>query len=209
MAIKTPPKRKNSPSQCGLFNSRALLAFALCSVGAFLAMLSLAAPTAPSPLPSGGSFAAVGAMIEARYFHTATLLGNGKVLITGGYTTINGGTTNATELFDPASGTFTPLSPTTMTSPRSQHTATLLPNGEVLIAGGQTGSAATNTAELFDPASANFTSLSPMTSARHSHTATLLTNGKVLITGGYTGNVFTKTAELSTQLRGLSCRFLP
>ena len=85
-----------------------------------------------------------------------------------------------------------------MTSKRYLHTATLLPNGKVLIAGGIDGSGYTNTAELFDPASGTFTSLSPntMTSARDGHTATLLPNGKVLIAGGFDGSAYLNTAEL-------------
>src|SRR5437870_2479309 len=108
-------------------------------------MLSLAAPTAPSPLPSGGSFAAVGSMTSPRYFHTAALLASGKVRVAGGSAGL--GALNTAELFDPASGTFTSLSPNTMTTGRAFHTATLLANGKVLIAGGFTNSATTNTAE--------------------------------------------------------------
>src|SRR5437870_3346435 len=105
------PMQKNSSSQSGVFNPRVLLAFALCLAGALLAMLGAVAPTALSPLPSGGLFTAVGSMTSARYYHTATLLGNGKVLVAGGNTP--SGATNAAELFDPASGTFMPLPPMT------------------------------------------------------------------------------------------------
>ena len=130
-------------------------------------------------------FTAVGSMTTARWFHTATLLGNGKVLITGG-TTAGFAVLNTAELFDPATGTFTTLS-STMSAVRYYHTATLLPNGKVLIAGGQNGgNTATNRADLFDPASNTFTALpNGMTLARDRHTATLLPSGKVLIAGGY------------------------
>src|SRR5205085_8649392 len=66
---------------------------------------------------------------------------------------------------DVCSSDLTSLSPNTMTSARATHTATLLPSGKVLIAGGYTDeyATATNTAELFDPALGTFTSLSPNT----------------------------------------------
>src|SRR5438093_1915189 len=84
-----------------------------------------------------------------------------------------------------------------MSSAHYQHTATLLPNGKVLIAGGETGNGTTNIAELFDPASGTFTAVAnTMILTRVRHTATLLPSGQVLIAGGYTGDVTTNTAEL-------------
>jgi hypothetical protein len=214
---------KNTNSQSGFFNPHVLLACALCSVGVFLAMFSFAAPppsrvtnldnpkavaTATLPLAPGdpSPFRAVGSMSSARYRQTATLLGNGKVLMAGGFTGFaTGGITNTADLFDPGSGTFTPTS--SMISPRDAATATLLPSGKVLIAGGYTKGPPgaefnyriLNTAELFDPASGTFTALPSMTLDRVYHTATLLQNGKVLIVGGFTASVFpyiTNTAEL-------------
>jgi len=70
-----------------------------------------------------------------------------------------------------------------MLSPRFNHTATLLPTGKVLVAGGFNSNALAS-AELFDPATGTWTATSPMTTNRSSHTATLLPNGKVLIAGG-------------------------
>jgi hypothetical protein len=181
---------------------RAVLAFALCSAGVFLALLGfwfVAPKAAGQPLSApqtSGAFTAVRPMFLARSFHTATLLGDGKVLITGG--TITGNTyTNTVEKFDPATGSFSRLNPSAMTTVRSGHTATPLPNGRVLLAGGYNGSGINNTAELFDPISA--TSIAAgrtMTLARYRHTATLLPNGKVLIAGGDTPTGATNTAEL-------------
>ena len=187
---------KTSASRSSFSNPRVLSAFAFCSVGFLLAGLNFASRAAAQSSFSGGSFTAAASMTSPRHFHTATLLGNGKVLLAGSQT--GSGITNTAELFDPASSTFTSLSPNTMTSPRRLHTATLLPSGKVLLAGGQTGTGTSNTAELFDPASGTFTTLSSntMTSGRHSHTATLLRSGKVLLAGGYTGSVFANTAEL-------------
>ena len=71
-----------------------------------------------------------------------------------------------------------------MLSPRSQHTATLLNNGKVLVAGGEVSSGALATAELYDPATNTWSVTGPMRSPRVRHTATPLLNGKVLVSGG-------------------------
>lgn len=133
-------------------------------------------------------FAATGSMGTARRFHTATLLNTGKVLVAGGE---DAGSTafSTAELYDPATGTFTPTTHN-MTVARAGHTATLLNNGQVLIAGGTSGAAGTSgeaaldTAELYDPTADTFTATGTMTGARVEHTATLLQSGKVLIAGG-------------------------
>jgi large repetitive protein len=111
----------------------------------------------------------------ARAGHKATLLANGKVLVTGG--TNSTGTLATAELFNPVTDTFTRVG--NMGTPRVGHTATLLANGKVLVAGGGTAKA-----ELFNPSTGVFTSTKPMIAARMGHTATLLKNGKVLLAGG-------------------------
>src|SRR5207244_3360178 len=83
---------------------------------------------------------------------------------------------------------------------RYAHTATLLPSGEVLVAGGGGGS---NTAELYDPTLGTFMATSnTMTSARYGHTATLLPSGQILIAGGSNGTTVTNTAELYDSASG-------
>ena len=79
-----------------------------------------------------------------------------------------------------------------MVAERSNHTATLLSNGTVLIVGGKNSSGTLDTGEIYDPATGNFSLIeSVMTSSRHSHTATLLNddadgvNDRVLIVGGF------------------------
>ena len=84
-------------------------------------------------------------MSSARHYATATLLLNGKALITGGGNAV-------AELYDPATGTFTATG--SMVADRMWHTATLLPDGTVLIAGGYPGSAST---EIYNPATGSFT----------------------------------------------------
>ncbi len=124
-------------------------------------------------------------MNTARSIATATLLPNGKVLIAGGSGST--GALSSTELYDPVSNTFAPpaLTPT-MNTARAWATATLLPNGEVLIAGGGNNLVATlSSTELYDPVSNTFAASTPvMNTARYYATATLLPNGKVLIAGG-------------------------
>ena len=64
------------------------------------------------------------------------------------------------------------------------HRSVLLPNGRVLVVGGNKGIFSTSLIEVFDPVSESFAIAGNLTQARHSHTATLLPNGKVLVTGG-------------------------
>lgn len=147
--------------------------------------------------PAAGVFTSTGEMSAARVFHTATLLGNGTVLIAGGDD--RGGTTYATaQLFDPATGLFT--STGNLALARSAHTATLLGNGKVLLAGGSGTNGATATAELFDPATGEFMPTGNMTTPRFFHTATPLSDGTVLLAGGDGGGG--STAEIYNAATG-------
>jgi hypothetical protein len=149
--------------------------------------------------PSTGTFTATGPMASRRIGHTATLLPNGKVLITGGEVEQGMDKPNekSAELYDPATGSFSPTG--SMSSPREGHTATLLANGKVLIAGGTTAymTGYLASAELYDPSTGSFSSTGSMTTARTGHTATLLANGKVLLAGGAQDDMtVTESAEL-------------
>lgn len=127
-----------------------------------------------------GNFFLSSNMNTARYYHTATLLSSGKVLIAGGRNSTL--VFSKAELYDPTTGIFTELP--NMINQRFAHTATVLPNGKVLIAGGYNNSIALNSAELFDSNSGTFSLTGSMTISRAFQTETILANGKVLIIGG-------------------------
>jgi hypothetical protein len=106
-------------------------------------------------------------------------------------------TLQSAERFDPATNTFTP----TLGSPnkaRKNHTATLLPNGRVLLVGGRNqANEDLSKAELYDPATDLFSYTGSMNQSRALHTANLLPGGKVLFIGGViTGGDETPTSEL-------------
>lgn len=90
------------------------------------------------------------------------------------------------------------LNVSSMTTARTEHTATLLQNGQVLVAGGQGNFGAPSSAELWNPANGAWTATGSLGTARYSHTATLLPDGKVLVTGGEGAgsNLFLATSEL-------------
>ncbi len=143
-----------------------------------------------------------------RMFHTATLLPDGKVLIVGGNrcnaNSCSGPQLSSAELFDPVTETFSATG--SMSFARSGHTATLLNNGTVLVAGGGDPGDGSNaddytTAEIYHPATGSFTRVGNMTQGRTQHSASLLGDGRVLLAGGSTdlngfGLVPSNTAEI-------------
>ena len=120
--------------------------------------------------------------------HTTTVLTNGKVLVVGGESqSWSGGDVGIAELFDPATGTWTNTG--ALNYPRYYHTATLLPNGEVLVAGGlDENLSGTNyvlsSVEIYNPATGLWTTNTPMLTRRFQFSANLLSNGKILFVGG-------------------------
>jgi hypothetical protein len=134
--------------------------------------------------PTTGLFTLTGSMNATRTGSTDTLLNNGTVLIAAGASDSNLDFPLASsEIYDPTAGVFTLTG--TMVTPRANSAATLLNNGNVLIAGGNVANTtATASAEIFNPISATFSSTGSLSTPRFSHTMTLLNNGTVLISGG-------------------------
>jgi hypothetical protein len=130
----------------------------------------------------GGMFAPTGSMNTPRGGHTATLLANGKVLVAGGYSYgFPSQVTSSAELYDPVARTFEQTG--SMNLPRAYHTATLLADGKVLIAGGNGGSQNLQSAELYDPSTGRFALTGVMALVEGWHAAILLGDGKVLMSG--------------------------
>ena len=139
--------------------------------------------------PAMEAWTAAAPMHVGRSAHSATLLADGTVLVAGGITQENGSdvTTSAAEIYDPAADAWTEAAP--LLAPRALHTASALPDGRVLVAGGtaQPGPDSLSevaTAEIYHPTSKSWQAAPAMASGRAEHTATTLASGAVLVTGG-------------------------
>ena len=130
-------------------------------------------------------FTATGAMSTKRVYHTATLLDDGKVLVTGGTNGIS--TLASAEIYDPDTGVFTATT-RAMNTARQGHSAVRIADGKVLIAGGNAGAAILATAEIYDPATGTFAVTGSMPDPREDFVAALVTGNKVLVAGGFGGN---------------------
>jgi N-acetylneuraminic acid mutarotase len=135
--------------------------------------------------PATGLWTPTGSLTTGgRQYHTATLLPNGQVLVAGGYNpAIVIGALSSAELYDPASGTWRATG--SLNIGHRRHRATLLPNGQVLVASGQFLSQI-KTAEIYDPATETWTVTGSLNTGRIAHSATLLPDGHVLVAGGST-----------------------
>ncbi|GHC68309.1 DUF6603 domain-containing protein [Streptomyces flavofungini] len=146
--------------------------------------------------PATRAWTATVPMTDARTGHQAVLLRDGRVLVVGGALP-TGGTGDAAlaycELYDPASGTWSPTG--SLHTARTGHQGTLLPDGRVLVTGGEAAVAAGGTfspralatAELYDPLTGTWTAAAPMPGGRARHRALLTRAGDVLVIGGTTG----------------------
>jgi hypothetical protein len=144
--------------------------------------------------PAGGSWELTDPLSVPRYDHTLTLLANGKVLAAAGRTlnVTPGVIFDTAELYDPIAEEWVPTG--SLNDARFMHTATLLADGRVLVAGGfgnpypNPNPAVLDTAEIYDPATGTWTRTGSMNVRRGIHQAALLADGRVLVAGGRTCN---------------------
>jgi N-acetylneuraminic acid mutarotase len=150
--------------------------------------------------PVADTWTTTGSLATSRYNHTATLLQNGTVLVVAGCNaSIATGALASAELFDPATGVWSPAG--SLATRRTEHAAVMRADGRVIVAGGlyEDGSLThwARTAEMYDPATGLWSSAGLMTAARAGASASLLPNGKVLVAGGITTDrSFLTSAEL-------------
>jgi len=149
--------------------------------------------------PATGLFSLVSSLANGRSLHTATRLQDGRVLVVGGYVgSPSSGVTNTVELYNPATGTWSNGASSGV--PHAQHTATLLPDGRVLVVAGTRELTATaygsDVCEIYNPTTNTWSWCSSLPRVRLAHTATLLASGKVLVAGGseYDGGATTLPA---------------
>jgi hypothetical protein len=171
----------------------------------FLVGLSLA--TASLAAAQTGVVTETSGLRAARAAHAAVLLADGRVLIIGGCTGDScelGPGSATTEIYDPTKRAFAP-GPVLTTERSGGHTATVLRDGRVLVAGGW-GERPLASSEFYDPRLNRFTKGPSMSVARSSHAAVPLPDGRVLFVGGFDGERRLASAELFDPRSG---RFVP
>ncbi|HEY3358198.1 MAG TPA: kelch repeat-containing protein [Polyangia bacterium] len=134
--------------------------------------------------PQGGGWSLTGTEPGRRDRHTATLLPqSGKVLVTGGWSAAVNEYAATAALYDATYGTWATTG--SMATARAGHTATLLANGKVMIAGGENRNGLVTTAELYDLGTGTWSTVALPGTPRQGHTAASLTGDRVLLAGGY------------------------
>lgn len=157
--------------------------------------------SAPPRVDAAAGVQEVGRMTVPRAAHAATLLRDGRVLVSGGFSGDSGIYHDTAEIYDPSTRAFLPT--TSMTTPRTGHASVLLGTGDVLIAGGW-GNGFLSSAELYDSTTGLFTATGAMQVTRDAFTSTRLEDGRVLVVGGFRDSYesFNRTAEIYDRSTG-------
>jgi N-acetylneuraminic acid mutarotase len=161
-----------------LLDGRVLVVGGYSSAGAHIASAEIYDPAI-------GTWSPAGTLAIPRGAHSAALLPDGRVLVAGGYyrpTPTTSSPTASAEIYDPNTGSWAMTG--SMSTPRHWHTATALPGGAVLVAGGWGERSVATTEELYDSATGMWQSAGALNVPRYGHTANLLLDGRVLVTGG-------------------------
>src|SRR5438128_1831410 len=146
-----------------------------------------AGPVSAAEILSNGSVTASAATSSARAKPAAINLEEGRVLVTGGVRT-GGEFLGSAEIYEAATNSWSTI-PASLIEPRAGHTASLLPDGRVVLAGGETAGRISQSIELFDPSTGAFSFAGTLSMPRARHAAAVLSDGRVLIAGGSFGGV--------------------
>lgn len=198
------------------------------STAAFASASRLSRAIPKMALEATGNWLPATSLTHGRHDHTATLLADGRVLVVGGLQERVPGSPGlaSVEIYDPVTDMWKITD--SLGDGRAAHTATLLPDGTVLVAGGRASYAgpALASAEIYDPISETWSTLRPLSVARRGHSATRLLDGRVLVVGGRFGTgesdvhrsteiydpvsgSWSPTGSLSTPREGHSATLLP
>ena len=184
-----------------LFTATTLAGGRVLIVGGFNTHRGRTQSTAEIYDPTTRTFTLTGTMTDDRFGHDAVRLADGRVLVIGGthwFVRHPAVKLASAEIYDPATGLFHPTHGP-MLFPRDRPTATLLPDGTVLVAGGQNDAGEPEQAELFDPKTETFSLLpAKMVSPRMAHAAVTLTDGRVLLAGGWSVPLSATTGSVET-----------
>ena len=180
------PSHLSAPRE--LFTATSLADGRVLLVGGFNTHRGRTQATAEVYDPGARTFTPTGSLATDRFGHDAVRLADGRVLVVGGtHWFVRRPTTKlaSAEIYDPVTGRFHETA-APMHFPRDRPTATLLPNGTVLVAGGQNDAGEPEQAEVFDPRTETFALLSgKMVAPRMAHAAAALPGGSVLLAGGW------------------------
>jgi N-acetylneuraminic acid mutarotase len=196
---------RGTPSYSLLANGTILFVGSAESVGSNSLMGDTAINSTEIFDPLTATFSAAATMALPRKTGQAQVtFANGKVLVCGGLSELidvygsyeTSASLAETEIYDPAANAWTAV--TSMNAARSGHTATLLQNGQVLVAGGKDANGnILSSAEIYDPIANTWTTVASLTTTRIGHSAILLNNGTVLVTGGTdSGSNWLNSAEI-------------